>query len=1035
MASNREQLIIDLTLNKKGLQKDLAAVNRQLTGMGVKAERSGRRAASGMKSFGSSIKTALISTRALIALLGVGIIGRFAIKEVVAFSKGMAEVATIVDTAKVSMSGLRRGVIDLANAHGKNSKEIAKGLYQTISAGITDATEAMVFLTEAQELATAGLSSTTDAVDGLTSVINAYNLPVTEAARISDIFFQTVRRGKTTIPELTSSIGQVTPVAAALGVSFEEVSAGLATITLAGVSTSEAVTQMRSVMRNLQKKSDEINKVFQRIGRTFDDTTLETHGLVTVLGWLREATGNSSTELTKLLTRAEATSAVFNLTGKNAAKFVNILGDVEDAAGATDAAMRKIQDSPGDKLLRWANALKNDLVEAAEAFLVLTTDIEVPPEFSVWQTVKSGGSTRESFMEGVDAVMSAAVTEGILKGYADIGEVPGVVPAGESRTPAETRNAFLGTRVLITGIEKQLESVELLRTQIKLAAAQPEIDKRLAEFFDLQSERFDRTGLGQPKFREGVLGHTRSEELQIEQDKEYRFAVPGQSEEFYASLRESPGEFARRRHSSSGVDSRDPKSLLFGGHTRFGRESSVDLANAALETDKALRLLTERLEKTTKAHAEIRAEREKQISNARALELGAPEVQGSVLALQREFAGAAGGRFGLQHEDAPSVFAEDRGALFNTARLTEDASVPGGVKIDLLFRVDKKEYETTTEANAALIAGLEHGNKKAAAVARGIDSRHDRTSAEIDISAQAKLITELKALLTSYDGDSLWGTEEQSRLVVERMLEIAGIRSKSDADRKKANEEDRKAFEDRTEEAEAAKAIRDLQKDRDKLLVGGDFGAGLSEKLRRIREESASLGALGAEFGDNIFDTMTDSVNELTTAILTGEDAGEAFFNTLVQGAISAAASFAGNYITGGFLGLFGGSQGGVAPGGFAQGGVEGYATGGIQGYATGGMDPRDVVPAMVRPGEGFIRPEAVRAIGSGAIDYINSTGRIPGSGGGGTQISFGGITVNGGGQDGEQTARSIMDQMARMIRGNENSGFNAAVKSIARKG
>ena len=61
------------------------------------------------------------------------------------------------------------------------------------------------------------------------------------AGKASDILFQTVEKGKTTIPELGASLGQVMPFAASAGVSLESVGAAMATITAGGVADNQKV--------------------------------------------------------------------------------------------------------------------------------------------------------------------------------------------------------------------------------------------------------------------------------------------------------------------------------------------------------------------------------------------------------------------------------------------------------------------------------------------------------------------------------------------------------------------------------------------------------------------------------------------------------------------------------------------------------------------------------------------------------------------------------------------------------------------------
>ena len=89
------------------------------------------------------------------------------------FSLAMTEVQTIAGATAPELERLRQGVLDLAVANGENEKILGKGLYQTISSGITDASDALVVMEASQRLAIAGLAETSQAGDLVTSALNA----------------------------------------------------------------------------------------------------------------------------------------------------------------------------------------------------------------------------------------------------------------------------------------------------------------------------------------------------------------------------------------------------------------------------------------------------------------------------------------------------------------------------------------------------------------------------------------------------------------------------------------------------------------------------------------------------------------------------------------------------------------------------------------------------------------------------------------------------------------------------------------------
>jgi hypothetical protein len=249
--------VADVQLSIVVRARDLAT--KTIANIGPTAQRAGalaRRAfdsmSGGIKAVGAGIAKMLTpGFGKLIALFAGFQVIRSMVRHAHDFRIAMAEVSTIVDTSAVSMEVLTRGVRELAKAHGAHEQVVAKGLYQAISAGVEAGAKSLIFLERASELAIAGVADTEQAVDVLTTVLNAYGLQVEQATRVSDVLFKTVELGKTTIPELAQNLGQAIPFAATLGTTLEEVAAIMATVTKGGINTAEAATGIKSVMAAL----------------------------------------------------------------------------------------------------------------------------------------------------------------------------------------------------------------------------------------------------------------------------------------------------------------------------------------------------------------------------------------------------------------------------------------------------------------------------------------------------------------------------------------------------------------------------------------------------------------------------------------------------------------------------------------------------------------------------------------------------------------------------------------------------------------
>lgn len=89
------------------------------------------------------------------------------------FQNGMAKMSTLFDTSKTSVSDLSKEFLTLSNKTGLSASELAEAGYQALSAG-QSVDKVGKFVETAGNLAKAGFTSTTTAVDVLTTTMNAY---------------------------------------------------------------------------------------------------------------------------------------------------------------------------------------------------------------------------------------------------------------------------------------------------------------------------------------------------------------------------------------------------------------------------------------------------------------------------------------------------------------------------------------------------------------------------------------------------------------------------------------------------------------------------------------------------------------------------------------------------------------------------------------------------------------------------------------------------------------------------------------------
>ena len=180
----------------------------------------------------------------------IGAVGFKAVGAAVDFERGMREVNTLVGGDENAFQQLQTDMLQFSRDVGIATDTAIPGLYQAISSGVPP-DNVFEFMRASADAAIGGNAELADVIGVTTATLKAYGLEMEEAARIQDVLQKTVNLGVTTLPELGANIGKATPLAAALGVTVEELAAGFATLTGVTGNTAEVSTQLRATFQAL----------------------------------------------------------------------------------------------------------------------------------------------------------------------------------------------------------------------------------------------------------------------------------------------------------------------------------------------------------------------------------------------------------------------------------------------------------------------------------------------------------------------------------------------------------------------------------------------------------------------------------------------------------------------------------------------------------------------------------------------------------------------------------------------------------------
>ena len=284
------------------------------------------------------------------------------------YTDAVAKVGTVADLQSVSLEKLRDDMLQLSTETGRGAGEIADATYQAISASV-DTADAVSFVGTSVGLAKAGFLETADAVDVLTTIINAYGLEASDAGRLSDILIQTQNDGKTTVNELSQSMGQVIPLASAYGVNIENLAASYAQLTKNGVATAQAGTYLKSMLNELGDSGSDVGEILKsKTGKSFGQLMNDGMSLGDVLGILNDSVNGDSEALAGLWSSSEAGTGALSILSSGVGAFNDELGNMQDSTGNVADALETLS-TPSAKAQESLNAVKNAGIELGSAAL------------------------------------------------------------------------------------------------------------------------------------------------------------------------------------------------------------------------------------------------------------------------------------------------------------------------------------------------------------------------------------------------------------------------------------------------------------------------------------------------------------------------------------------------------------------------------------------------------------------------------------------------------------------------------------------
>lgn len=304
---------------------------------------------------------------ALLAVAAGGI--ALATSKAATFEEGFAELLTMFSVAPDNIAGFKEAILSYASSSTLALDDIMGAMYQVGSAGY-DYSESIDVMRASEELATAGRATAKESFDLIFGTMKAYGAGVEEATRYSDAFLKTIQLGKTNIPEMSSELAKVTPLAAAMGVSVEELGAFLAVTTQKNMSAAESMTALKGILTGINKPTQSAAKEAEHLGFSLSTAEMRTKGLLPYLAEMSQKTGGSAESFGTLFGNVRAFTGAMAAVGTDGGEMMlGYLQKIRESGGTTAEMVAIMGETFNQGFQTMKTATDVFLVSVGEKFL------------------------------------------------------------------------------------------------------------------------------------------------------------------------------------------------------------------------------------------------------------------------------------------------------------------------------------------------------------------------------------------------------------------------------------------------------------------------------------------------------------------------------------------------------------------------------------------------------------------------------------------------------------------------------------------
>lgn len=274
----------------------------------------------------------------------IAALGAMGAKTFMSYEETLTEIGARTGTVGADLTAIG----EFAQAQGArtvfSTQQVLDAFLQMLTAGST-AQEAFAMMPGVLDMAAAGNIDLGRAADYVTNVMSVYGLEMEQSADVVDAFARASASSPSNINEMAEAMQTVGGVAVSMGFDVEETAAVLAIFAQNGKRGSEAGTQLKSMLLNMQRPTEDVQGAWRELGTSLYDTEGNLRDFDTVLGEMKTSlAGMTDREQNDILSTIGGSYGIVGLRALMASEGIEAMIETMDGqASAGEVAAARME--------------------------------------------------------------------------------------------------------------------------------------------------------------------------------------------------------------------------------------------------------------------------------------------------------------------------------------------------------------------------------------------------------------------------------------------------------------------------------------------------------------------------------------------------------------------------------------------------------------------------------------------------------------------------------------------------------------------